>query len=212
MVPDKVFLASKSPRRLELLRFCFDNVEQIHSLRDEPLWEKGESAESYLERCIDVKALGAKEAYEKLMQSQQFRVAHEGSWSLLVAADTIVVLKKEIFGKPDSPAGAVKMLQKMVGKEHSVMTAYSVDLYFGSECKESHRELLKTQVKFRKAPLAEIKAYVKTGEPLDKSGSYGVQGPAMQFVESVKGSYQSVMGIPLFEIQKLNRAWMKKYS
>jgi len=212
MFPDKVFLASKSPRRLELLRFCFDNVEQIQSLRDEPLWDKGESAENYLKRCIDVKALGAKEAYEKLMQSQEFRAKNENQWCLLIAADTIVVLKGEIFGKPDSPAGAVKMLQKMVGKEHSVVTAYSVDLYQGTALKESCRELLKTQVKFRKTSLAEIKAYVKTGEPLDKSGSYGVQGPAMQFVESVAGSYQSVMGIPLFEIQKLNRAWMKKYS
>lgn len=211
MVADKVFLASKSPRRLELLRFCFNNVQQIQSLRDEPLWEKKETAEAYLKRCISVKALGAEEAYQKHMQLQPHGAFESKKWSLLVAADTIVLLAGEIFGKPDSPAGAVKMLQKMMGKEHQVLTAYSVDLYCGTQRKETHRELLRTKVKFRKASLAEIKAYVKTGEPLDKSGSYGVQGPAMQFVESVDGSYQSVMGLPLFEIQKLTRAWMKKY-
>lgn len=209
MVADKVFLASKSPRRLELLRFCFENVQQIQSLRDEPLWNKDESAENYLKRCLEVKALGAEEAFQNHMQMQGFK--KKNTWNLVIAADTIVVLKGEIFGKPGTPARAIKMLQKMMGQQHTVMTAYSVDLFQGTEKKESCRDILKTKVKFRKAPLAEVKAYVKTGEPMDKSGSYGVQGPAMQFVESVEGSYQSVMGIPLFEIQKLSRAWTKKY-
>lgn len=207
MISDKVFLASKSPRRLELLSFCFKNVEQIQSLREEPKWDDGESSIEYMKRCLEVKALGAEEAYLKYVEKSGF-----SGWSMLVAADTIVVLKGELFGKPESPAGAVKMLQKMMGKKHEVLTAYSVDLYQGTKRMECVRELVKTGVTFRRAPLSEIQAYVKTGEPLDKSGSYGVQGPAMQFVEKVEGSYQSVMGIPLFEIQKLNKDWAKKYS
>ncbi|MEZ4814919.1 MAG: Maf family protein [Bdellovibrionota bacterium] len=207
MLIDKVFLASKSPRRLELLRFCFENVEQIQCLREEPKWEIKETAEHYLKRCIEVKSLGAKEALELRMKT-----ASSDEGSLLVAADTIVVLDGEIFGKPESSVGAVKMLSRMMGREHQVMTAYSVALFQGSEEKEAHTALLKTRVRFRKAPLAEIKAYVKTGDSLDKSGSYGVQGPAMQFVEKVDGSYQSVMGLPLFEIQKITQAWKKNYS
>ncbi len=205
MFPDKVFLASKSPRRLELLNSSFQNVQQIQCLREEPTWHSGESAENYLVRCLEVKSLGAQESYlEKYSSSKK--------WHFVVSADTIVVLKGELFGKPASPAGAVKMLQKMVGKEHTVMTAYAVDLFWGAEKKESVLNTLKTKVRFRKASLTEIKTYVKSGEPLDKSGSYGVQGPAMQFVESIDGSYQSVMGIPLFEIQKLQLLWKTKYS
>lgn len=212
MFPDKVILASKSPRRLELLSLLFAqkgrNVEQIHSLRDEPKWDEGDAAENYLKRCIDVKTLGATEAFDISLQNE--------GWQLVVAADTIVVLKGEIYGKPDNSAHAVKMLMTMMGQEHRVLTAYSLTLYKTEnkkrEKKEAFWELLETRVRFRKAPLAEVKAYVKTGEPLDKSGSYGVQGPALQFVESVKGSYQSVMGIPLFEIQKKVNSWKTKYS
>jgi septum formation protein len=203
MFPDKVFLASKSPRRLELLSFCFRKVEQIQSLRIEPKWEHKESAKDYLKRCIQVKSLGAEEAYQLLPR-------HRG-WHFVVAADTIVVLNGEIFGKPDSPADAEKMLGKMVGREHEVLTSYSVSLNYAGSLVENHTELLTTKVKFRKASKAEIRSYVKTGEPLDKSGSYGVQGPALQFVESIQGSYQSVMGIPLFEILKLATIWEKKH-
>ncbi len=203
MFPDKVFLASKSPRRLELLSFCFQNVQQIQSLRDEPKWDHDEKAVDYLKRCIEVKALGAEEAY--VLQEKNSKNHSENH--LLVAADTIVMLKGEIFGKPDSPKDAEKMLQKMMGQQHSVLTAFSVVLYQSGKKAKEETKLLETKVRFRKASLSEIKAYVKTGEPLDKSGSYGVQGPALQFVESVEGSYQSVMGIPLFEIMQLCQKW-----
>lgn len=207
MFPDKVFLASKSPRRLELLSFCFENVQQIQSLREEPLWNKKESAEAYLKRCIEVKALGAEEAYEKLLNGSS-----STSWSLVVAADTIVVLSGRVFGKPESPVHSVKMLQEMSGKEHRVLTAYSLSLFNGATKKDSFVSVSSTKVKFRKLSLAEISAYVKTGEPLDKSGSYGVQGPAMQFVEKIEGSYQSVMGVPLFAIQKKVSEWASLYN
>lgn len=206
MFPDKVFLASKSPRRLELLSFCFKKVQQINSLREEPLWNGVESAREYLKRCIEVKSLGAEEAYEKILEKEASL-----AWSLVVSADTIVVLDERVFGKPESSRHSIKMLQEMSGREHKVLTAYALSLFKGKEKKTAYIDVSSTGVKFRKLKLSEIKTYVKTGEPLDKSGSYGVQGPAMQFVEKVAGSYQSVMGIPLYAIQAKLKEWEREY-
>lgn len=203
MLPDKVFLASKSPRRLELLSSAFKNVEQINSLLEEPKWQKKQSPAQYLKECIAIKALGARQAYE-LHQDK-------AGWALIVAADTVVVRGQILYGKPEGPKSAIQMLTKLMGKEHQVQTAYYVGLYQGEVLRDEFQDLISTKVRFRKASLKEIEAYVKTGEPLDKSGSYGVQGPALQFVEKVEGSYASVMGLPVFEIHKQVSIWQKKF-
>ena len=106
MLPDKVFLASKSPRRLELLSSAFKNVEQINSLLDEPKWHKNQSPAEYLKECIGIKALGARQAYELY----QGKTQNKNTWALIVAADTVVVRGPILYGKPEGPMGAVQML------------------------------------------------------------------------------------------------------
>lgn len=204
MVFSKAYLASKSPRRLELLRSAFRNVEQIHSLLDEPKWDQKQSPKKYLDFCMSVKARGAREAYERIRRNTH-------AISIVVAADTIVVRGNTVFGKPEGSAGAIKMLSVLMGKEHEVRTGLYVALYEGEKLRRDHSATIVTKVKFRNASMTEIKTYVKTGEPLDKSGSYGVQGPAMQFVEWVDGSYASVMGLPLFETQSVCQRWQKEF-
>jgi septum formation protein len=207
MLLDKVFLASKSPRRLELLSSAFQKVEQIDSLLEEPKWHKNQSPAEYINQCIAIKSLGARQAYELYQEKNQ-----NNTWALIVAADTVVVRGPILYGKPEGPKGAVQMLTELMGKEHQVQTAYYVGLYQGGVLKDEFQDLISTKVRFRKASLKEIEAYVKTGEPLDKSGSYGVQGPALQFVEKVEGSYASVMGLPVFEIHKQVSFWQKKFK
>ncbi len=208
MLPDKVFLASKSPRRLELLSSAFKNVEQINSLLEEPKWHKNQSPADYLKDCIAIKSLGARQAYEL----HQDKTLNKNTWALIVAADTVVVRGQILYGKPEGPQGAVEMLSELMGKEHVVQTAYYVGLYKGKVLKDEFQDLISTKVCFRKTSRKDIEAYVKTGEPLDKSGSYGVQGPALQFVEKVEGSYASVMGLPVFEIHKKILFWQKKFK
>ncbi|MEI7441329.1 MAG: nucleoside triphosphate pyrophosphatase [bacterium] len=207
MLPDKVFLASKSPRRLDLLSSAFKNVKQINSLLEEPKWQKNQNPAQYLKECIGIKALGARQAYELYQE----KIENKNTWALIVAADTVVVRGEILYGKPEGPKGAVKMLSELMGKEHQVQTAYYVGLYQGGVLEDEFQDLISTKVRFRKASAQEILAYVKTGEPLDKSGSYGVQGPALQFVEKVDGSYASVMGLPVFEIHKQVLLWQKKF-
>lgn len=207
MLPDKVFLASKSPRRLELLSSAFKNVEQINSLLDEPKWHKNQGPAEYLKECIAIKALGARQAYELHRDKTQ----NNNTWELIVAADTVVVRGQILYGKPENSKGAVQMLTELMGKEHVVQTAYYVGLYQTGVLQDEFQDLISTKVRFRKASTKEIETYVRTGEPLDKSGSYGVQGPALQFVEKVEGSYASVMGLPVFEIHKQVSLWEKKF-
>jgi len=205
--PDKVILASNSPRRLELLGAAFNNVEKINSKAEEPTWHKGESARDYLKRCVEVKAQGARDAFEEQIKSSTYA----SGWNLLVVADTIVVLGERLFGKPESPQGAFDMLSTLMGKTHEVQTAFALDLYRSEKRVDSFNEILITRVTFAKPTPQELWNYVKTGEPMDKSGSYGVQGPALQFVKKIEGSYLSVMGLPIARISEQLKSWQKKH-
>ena len=199
----KAFLASKSPRRLELLRFLIPKVEQIQSLREEPRWQENQSVVEYLSLCMKEKSMGAQEAFAKKRLSSS-------RCSLVVAADTIVVRGRKVYGKPAGAQGARAMLAELMGKEHQVQTAVYLGLFRGQKkIREQHFTVI-TKMKFRNAANDEIKNYVATGEPLDKSGSYGVQGPALEFVQSMEGSYSSVMGLPMSRIQEELVTWMGK--
>lgn len=109
----------------------------------------------------------------------------------VIGADTIVVLDGEIIGKPKSPEDAVQTLSKMQGREHTVYTGLAV-------LKKDYSDIRfdATKVRFRPMSDKEIRWYVSTGEPFDKAGSYGIQGLASVFVESIEGSYFNVVGLP----------------
>lgn len=190
----RVYLASRSPRRRELLRQIGVGFE-LMSLREgtgraidvdeTPL--PGEVPDTYVLR---VAAAKADTGWRRLMERRIAKVTHLP----VLAADTTVCLGKEIFGKPANRDDARRMLRALSASEHRVLTAVAVR--FGERLETA---LSETLVRF--IPLAEqdIAAYVATDEPLDKAGAYAIQGRAAAFVQHLQGSYSGVMGLPLHE-------------
>ncbi len=117
---------------------------------------------------------------------------HPGHWFL--GADTLVVLEDAVLGKPEDPEDAGRMLERLSGREHRVVTGFSILSPFGVEV---HGEALVTKVRFRSLNVQEIRGYVATGEPFGKAGSYAIQGVGAFMVESIAGSYTNVVGLPL---------------
>jgi septum formation protein len=120
--------------------------------------------------------------------------AQAGPGELVLAADTTVVIDGEILGKPTDPADARRMLARIAGREHTVLTGVALN-----EPARGRRAAAVDAAKVRMAPLSEeeIAWYVGTGEPLDKAGSYGVQGLGAMYVEAISGNYTNVVGLPL---------------
>ena len=179
----KIVLASGSPRRKELL--------EMMSLEFEICPAKGEEK---LE-----KNLSPKETVRSLAKAKAKEVAAEyPAGTAIIAADTIVWAEGEILGKPKDRADAVRMLEMLSGKSHSVFTGICVicdDVtVLGVE---------ETEVRFRRLSRSEIEAYVETGEPMDKAGAYGIQGKASVFIEGIKGDYFNVMGLPLCRLGEI---------
>ena len=112
--------------------------------------------------------------------------------AVVVAADTVVTVDGAILGKPTDPEDAVRMLRLLSGRTHSVYTGFTV-----LNGETAVTESVRTDVRFRPISEEEIRAYVATGEPMDKAGAYGIQGRASIFAEALCGDYYNVMGLPL---------------
>lgn len=179
-----VVLASASPRRRELL---------------------GQVVEGFIVRVSGVPepvnpALSPPENVLEIARAKATAVAGSAGTCLVIAADTDVVLDGEILGKPVDALDARRMLQRLRGRAHEVLTAVVVvDPLTGSQWEE----VVRSVVKIRHLDDAEIDAYVATGEPLDKAGGYAIQGEAASMVESVKGCYTNVVGLPLCAVRAL---------
>lgn len=169
-------LASSSPRRRELLEMLGLSFEVLPAAGEE-------AAEGELSPAELVVELALQKARE---------VAKKRPSSLVLGADTIVELEGEIFGKPRDEAHAAQMLRALSGRTHRVYTG--VALVSGGH-EDAAAEL--TEVSFRELTEAEIAAYIKTGEPMDKAGAYGAQGLAALFVSGIRGDFFNVMGLPL---------------
>lgn len=140
---------------------------------------------------------------------------------VVIGADTMVVLGGQALGKPVSREDAEKMLESLSAREHIVLTglalvrraaAASTDAAGTTETPSSAAweiasDAAETQVRFRRLLPAEIKAYVESGEPLDKAGAYGIQGEARKFVESYQGSLSNVIGLPMELLTEMLKAW-----
>lgn len=175
-----IFLASQSPRRQELLTQIGAQFTVVHAEVDEsPL--PAENPEGYVRRIALAKAKAGR------------RVAKASDIPVL-GADTAVVLDQAILGKPGTASNAARMLKRLSGRTHEVMSGVAVIL--GDQ---QWVELQISQVRFKVLQDAEIHAYCRTGEPLDKAGAYAIQGLAAGFVAHLDGSYSGVMGLPLFE-------------
>ena len=122
------------------------------------------------------------------------------SGDVVVAADTIVVCGGTVLGKPHSPEEAVAMLTMLSGRDHQVMTGVTV---LRDEASETFTEV--TDIHFRPLTEKEIRAYVATGEPMDKAGSYGIQGGAALFCSHMVGDYYNVMGLPVCRLGEVLR-------
>ncbi|OAN90122.1 septum formation protein Maf [Marinobacter sp. EhC06] len=177
-----IILASASPRRAELLQ----QIGLSFSVRPADIDETpepDETPEQYVERLAREKALA---------------VAGSSPECLVLGSDTSVVLEGKILGKPTDPADARETLVRLSGATHQVMTA--VALATEGQCQSV---LVITEVCFRQLSTAEIEAYVASGEPMDKAGSYGIQGLGGIFVNELRGSYSAVVGLPLQETAAL---------
>ncbi len=175
----ELYLASQSPRRADLLRQMAVDFEVLRvQVPETP--EPAEPAQRYVARV----ALAKAEAGRRHCPRPDLPV---------LGADTAVVLDDGILGKPADEDEAAAFLARLSGQRHQVMTAVAV-VGNRTEC-----AINITEVRFRTLDAAEIHRYVNTGEPMDKAGGYGIQGLGGVFVQSLNGSYSSVVGLPLFE-------------
>lgn len=178
------FLASASPRRSELLRQLHYHFETYPVNIDESR-HADEAPADYVCRLAKQKATAAFEWLQRPAVP-------------VLGADTIVVLDAQVMGKPKDKSQACEMWAALSGCEHKVMTAVAV-----VDQQRSLMRLNETRVRFRHLSLSDMDAYWASGEPKDKAGAYGIQGLGSVFVESIEGSYSSVVGLPLFETAQL---------
>jgi len=180
-----IFLASKSPRRAQLLEqldICFDILDI--DIAEVPV--PGEAAEDYVRRL----------AREKAGAGLTQVAAVKGA--CVIGSDTEVVLDGDIFGKPTDAAHAAAMLRRLSGREHRVLTAISV-----VSADREVESLCVSTVRFVTLDEAVIARYIDSGEPFGRAGAYAIQGRAAAFIEHLAGSFSGVMGLPLHDIARL---------
>ena len=193
----KLCLASRSPRRAELLTLVGAHFETAPVEVDERALP-GERPDAHVLRLSEAKARASRAAREAAAAVGSGRDAFEET--VYVGADTVVVIDRAILGKPTDRADAARMLTLLSGRIHEVWTGLFV-LDPGEE--RGLGEAVRSIVKFARIVPEEIERYVATGEPLDKAGAYAVQGGGALFVEAIEGSYSNVVGLPLSHLKHL---------
>ena len=189
---DRFYLASCSPRRRELLAGLGYRFEVLEATIDE-IQQIDELPPHYVERMARQKAL----AGFRLALSQLTTVGHEGTVrTVVVGADTVVVVDGRVLGKPRDEAEILKHLEWLSGRAHDVLSAVAV-VSGGPESPQVEVRLCPSRVWFRAVTEAERVAYQATGEPIDKAGSYAIQGLAAAFVTRLEGNWSAVVGLPL---------------
>ena len=187
MMNNRVILGSKSPRRSEMLRQLGFDFDVIPSRVKENLVQK-ETPQEHVIRLAEAKALDVGSRYPD-------------RW--IIAADTIVCIDEYILGKPKNAEEILEMLNLLSGQEHFVLTGFSVHHL---EKRKGDYQAVQTVVRVKTLTPVEMKWYVNTGEPFDKAGGYAIQGIGSFMIESIRGSYSNVVGLPLCElIQMLGR-------
>lgn len=196
-IEPRIYLASRSPRRRELLAqigvryelLMFRGLPREDLDVDEAVLPH-ETPEDYVVRVTLAKAqAGLRRIHERHLLAQP-----------VLAADTTVEIDGSIIGKPAHEADAVAILQRLSGRSHRVLTAVAL-----ADAARVEHLLSVSEVRFRVLEKGEIRRYVASGEPLDKAGAYAIQGRAAVFVEEMRGSYSGIMGLPVFETALLLR-------
>jgi septum formation protein len=199
MLETRIYLASRSPRRRELLQQIRVNFDPLlfrtgertdYDVDETP--HRGEATTDYVIRVARAKALAAS---QRILARRLVPLP-------VLAADTTLDVDGEIIGKPTDAEDAVRILKRLSGRRHRVLTAVAMADARGDRVVDALNE---NQVRFRTMEEREIRRYVTTGEPMDKAGAYAVQGRAALFIEEIHGSYSGIMGLPLFETGLLLR-------
>lgn len=185
--PPPLILASGSPRRRQLLAMLGIPIE-VRPASIEEIRRANEEPVTYARRLARDKALAI-------------------AGDFVLGADTIVVLDGDVLEKPVDAEDAVRMLGRLQGRRHEVVTA--VALAAGGRVLEAQD---RTAVFFRPVTEAQLRAYVATGEPMDKAGSYGIQGPGAALVERIEGDFFGVMGLPIRLVLQLLREAGRPYD
>ena len=182
-----IILASQSPRRQELMK-----------LTGLPFTVRVADVDETMDKSLPVQ----QEVTRVSRLKAQTIAAGAAADDIVIAADTIVVIDGRELGKPRSEQEALDMLRLLSGRTHEVVTVLSV-------CKgpRIESEAVVTKVTFRTLCDEELRAYIKTGEPMDKAGSYGIQGYGAMFVSHLEGDYFSVMGLPLCPLCRMLRVF-----
>jgi len=193
-----LYLASGSPRRVEILRDAHIPFEQVSA----PVNESSSDGETGLQRVLRLAQAKAKAGAEVVRRIGSNTGAGASSPALVIGADTEVVIDGEVLGKPESDAHAQRMLRRLAGRTHEVITGVTV-IRLPDGVRRSEHEV--TQVTFAPISDDEIAAYVASGEHRDKAGAYAIQGRAGTFVTRIEGCYFNIVGLPLARLYRMLR-------
>lgn len=197
----QIVLASGSPRRRELLARESLTFQVIPAIGEEVY------TETLPEKIVAELAKGkATEVYERLMKAPGF-FASDARPLLVIAADTVVSIDDCILGKPKDESDAARMLRALSGRTHKVSTGFALILKVPGHVRRTRYASETTLVTFKEMTDTDISEYIGTGEPMDKAGSYGIQGIGGKFVSGIQGDYDNVVGLPvkrvISEIEKM---------
>jgi septum formation protein len=176
-----LILASVSPRRRDILTQIDIPFQSVGSRIDEAVQKKM--------RPTDFACLMA------TLKAESAQKAYRRRW--ILAADTLVVINKRIFGKPRDAQDCRTMLSELSGKRHRVITGFCILEPSGNK---SHLEAVSTTVHVKELSAMEIEAYIETGEPFGKAGAYAIQGIGAFMIEGIEGSYTNIVGLPVFKV------------
>jgi septum formation protein len=187
----RLILASKSPRRAELLARLGLDFDIVPAELDE----------TYIDHEMP------SDHAERLAREKAISVAKENEDAIVLGSDTIVIVDSDVLGKPRDRDDAVRMLRRLSGREHEVHTGIAI-----AHAGRVLSDLERVKVRFRALDTVECEAYVATGEPFDKAGGYGIQGYGSALVEGIEGDFFAVMGLPVVRTLSLLRAVGWKYT
>ncbi len=184
MGPGTIVLASASPRRSELMELAGIPFSVMPAHINEEVLPGEQPAEHVM----------------RLSREKAQAVAARTGGRLFIGADTVVVLGDRIMGKPADEREAHEMLSALSGRTHEVITGFTL---FDRESGVCLSRSVRTEVSFRVLGEQEIRSYIASGCPMDKAGAYAIQGRAVHFVRSIRGSYTNVIGLPMAELYEL---------
>ena len=198
VVMPRIILASGSPRRLELMHQAGFLVEVIPSHADEKV---SSGTPDEVVRCLSRRK--AEDVAGEVLNPDKSQL----SACIILGADTIVVRDTDILGKPSSPEEAAETLRSLSGRSHDVYTGVTLVKVEKGEIQREETFSVRTRVYVCRLSDREIREYVETGDPMDKAGSYGIQGIFARYIEKIEGDYYNVVGLPVSAVYHKLEEW-----